>query len=160
MGIWVIGYFHMNQAELSFLRCDPVTDMGSLRRVYELIEEACRRVQDREGIAYFAPQVYADIVAGNLVLFVVYDGPEEVGLFTCHQQMDSRAGVPKLVVQLAYILPGQPDEIMQTGLERCRVYAQELGCRRIRFHAVRKGWSRKAARLGYRLVEYVYERGV
>ncbi|MBD9674948.1 hypothetical protein IB275_30505 [Pseudomonas sp. PDM21] len=137
-----------------------ITTEPELRFAYAILERGCARIAEREGKGYFAPAVYADVQARRAVLFLVYDGPEEVGCFVCKVDNDSRTPTPKLIVSLAYIEPGEPDAVMQAGLDKCREFAADVGCTRIRFHAVRRGWEKRALELGYELVEYVYERGV
>lgn len=140
----------------------PVQGMAELRYLYPMIEAACGRIEARESARYFAPQVYADVVAGQLVLFAVLDGPEHVGLFLCRKLELSRATRPRLLIDLAYTEARHPDAdgIMQAGLDTCMEYARQLGCCALRFHGVRRGWAKRAARWGYQPVETVYERAL
>lgn len=140
----------------------PVQGVAELRYLYPLIEAACGRVQVRECSRYFAPQVYADVLAGNSVLLAVWDGPEDVGLILCRRLEITRAARPRLLIELAYSVARHPDAdaIVQAGLDACVDYGKQLGCSALRFHAVRRGWAKRAERWGYQPVETVYERGL
>lgn len=142
------------------LECRPVQSVPELRYLYPLLERACQRIADREGVAFFAPGVYAEIVAGRAWMFAVWDGAEEVGCFVCYRQDDPRAGTPKLVVWLAYAEPGAPQGALEAGMARCEAHAADLGCRQVRFHARRSGWLKAAEAIGYRQVEYVFEKRI
>lgn len=142
------------------LTCEPVKSEPELRYVYPLLEQACQRIADREGVRHFAPAVYAEIVASRARMFVVWDGPEEVGCFVCHVEPDPRAGTPKLIVTIGYAVPGGPADTMAVGLARCEQHAADTGCMHLRFHAKRKGWEGAAAKLGFALTEYVYEKRI
>lgn len=120
----------------------PVQSTAELRYLYPMIEAACGRIQEREQSRYFAPQVYADVTAGNSVLFVVWDGPEDVGIVLCRKLEITRSARPCLLIELAYSVARHPDAdaIVQAGLDACTRYSEQLGCRALRFHAVRRGW--------------------
>lgn len=139
----------------------PVQGVAELRYLYPLIEAACGRIQEREQSRYFAPQVYADVMAGNSVLFAVWDGPEDVGLVLCRKLVLTRATTPRLLIELAYVVATHEDAdgVLQAGTDACIEYGRQLGCTGLRFHAVRKGWERRGERLGFRAIETVYERG-
>lgn len=142
------------------LVCEPVKSEPELRHVYPLLEDACRRIADREGVEFFVPAVYAEIVSGRSRMFVLWDGPEEVGCFVCHVEQDPRAGTPKLIVSLAYAVPGQADDALLVGMARCEEHAADLGCLHVRFYARREGWAKSAATAGFKPTEHVYEKRI
>lgn len=139
------------------MKCAPVVDLSDIQRAYPLIADGCLRVSQREGEPFFAPSLYAEIMAGNWVLFVVKDDQgEPVGVFICRKQIDARSSLGKLFVLLAYAVPGVTSAL-ETGFAACQRYAAQLGCSHVQFASKRIGWSRRSRQLGYRPAQQLYE---
>ena len=139
------------------MNCAPVVDMAEIQRVYPLIAEACLRVASREGEPFFAPALYAEIMAGHWALFVVYDNAVPVGVFICRSQVDPRTGIAKLFVLLAYVTPDSGPDALSAGFAACKAYAQHCQCSHVQFSSKRVGWARRARQLGYRPGQQLYE---
>ena len=140
------------------MNCTPVVDLADIQRAYPLLADGCSRVSQREGEPFFAPALYAEIMAGNWVLFVVKDDQREpVGAFICRQQIDTRSGTGKLFVLLAYTVPGSGPEALEAGFAACKRYAAQLGCSHVQFASKRIGWARRAQQLGYKPAQQLYE---
>lgn len=139
------------------MNCAPVAEAAEIQRVYPLIAEACLRVATREGEPFFAPSIYADIMAGRWALFVVYDQFEPVGVFVCRAQADPRSLTKKMFVLLAYTVPGCGDAALFAGFAACKHYALECQCSHVQFASKRIGWARRAKQLGYAPAHQLYE---
>jgi len=139
------------------VNCAPVTDTAEIQRVYPLIAEACLRVATREGEPFFAPSIYADIMAGRWALFVVYDRATPMGVFVCRAQSDPRAMTNKMFVLLAYTLPGSGNAALSAGFAACKQYALECRCSHVQFASKRIGWARRAQQMGYKPAHQLYE---
>ena len=137
--------------------CTPVADLADIQRAYPLIAEGCLRVAAREGKPFFAPALYADIMAGRWVLFVVRDKGEQVGTFVCREQLDTRTGMGVMFVLLAYTLPGVAPEALAAGFAACQDYARQCKCTTVQFASKRAGWARRARQLGYVPAQQLYE---
>lgn len=138
------------------MNCKPVVDMADIQRAYPLLADGCLRVHEREGEPFFAPALYAEIMAGNWALFVVSDNGMPVGVFVCRRQNDSRTGTGKMFVLLAYTVPGFP-EALEVGFAACKDYAAQTKCSHVQFASKRIGWARRAQQLGYRPAQQLYE---
>lgn len=136
--------------------CKPVVDLADIQRAYPLIADGCLRVSQREGEPFFAPSLYAEIMAGHWVLFVVSDNGTPVGVFICRKQIDARTSIAKLFVLLAYTVPGFP-EALEAGFAACKQYAAQLQCSHVQFASKRVGWARRAQQLGYKPAQQLYE---
>lgn len=139
------------------MNCVPVVDAVEIQRVYPLIDEACARVAEREGEAFFAPALYAEIMAGRWALFVVYDADQAIGVFVCRAQVSPRAHTPKMFVLLAYTVPGCAPDALSAGFAACKQYAAKCQCSHVQFASQRLGWARRALQLGYRHAQHLYE---
>lgn len=137
--------------------CVPVADAAEIQRVYPLLAEACLRVAKREGEPYFAPALYAEIMAGHWVLFVVYDNAEPIGVFVCRAQATPRAPTAKMFVLLAYTVPRCEAEALIVGFAACKQYAASCRCTHVQFASKRIGWARRAQQLGYKPAQQIYE---
>jgi hypothetical protein len=139
------------------MNCQPVVDLADIQRAYPLIADGCLRVSEREGEPFFAPTLYAEIMAGHWVLFVVKsDQGEPVGVFICRKQIDTRSSLGKLFVLLAYTVPGVA-AALETGFAACKRYAAQLECSHVQFASKRMGWARRAQQLGYKPAQQLYE---
>jgi hypothetical protein len=139
------------------VNCVPVADTQEIQRVYPLIAEACLRVGKREGEAYFAPALYAEIMAGHWALFVVYDHAEPVGVFVCRAQSSPRSTTAKMFVLLAYVVPGRGPDALSVGFAACKQYAANCQCSHVQFASKRIGWARRAQQLGYKPAQQLFE---
>lgn len=139
------------------MKCQPVVDLADIQRAYPLIADGCLRIAQREGEPFFAPTLYAEIMAGQWVLFVVKDDQgEPVGVFICRKQIDTRSSLGKLFVLLAYTVPGVP-AALEAGFAACKTYAAQLECSHVQFASKRVGWARRAQQLGYKPAQQLYE---
>jgi hypothetical protein len=139
------------------MQCKPVVDLADIQRAYPLIADGCLRISEREGEPFFAPTLYAEIMAGNWVLFVVSDNGEPAGVFICRKQIDTRSSLGKLFVLLAYTVPGVGSDALEAGFAACKRYAAQLGCSHVQFASKRIGWARRAQQLGYKPAQQLYE---
>ena len=139
------------------MNCVPVVELAEIQRVYPLLAEACLRVATREGEPFFAPALYAEIMAGHWVLFVVYDNAEAVGVFVCRAQVDPRTSTGKLFVLLAYTTPGRGPDALTAGFAACKQYAAQCQCTHVQFASKRIGWARRALQLGYKPAQQLFE---
>ena len=132
--------------------------MADIQRAYPLLADACLRVATREGQPFFAPALYAEIMAGRWAQFVVSDDESTpVGVFVCRAQEDSRAGKPVMFVLLAYVTPGHGPEALAAGFAACKQYAAHCQCAKVQFASKRVGWARRAAQLGYKPAQQLFE---
>jgi hypothetical protein len=131
--------------------------MAGIQRIYPLLSDACLRVGQREGESYFAPEIYAAVMAGQWSLFAVQDGGEPVGLFICRSQLTPGDAAKRLFILVAYAVPGAGPEVLEAGFSACRDYAVQCGCSFLQFVSKRAGWARRAAQLGYKPARQVYE---
>lgn len=139
------------------MNCHPVVDLAEIQRAYPLIADGCLRVSQREGEPFFAPTLYAEIMAGHWVLFVVKDDQgEPVGVFICRKQIDPRSSLGKLFVLLAYAVPGVR-AALEAGFAACKLYAAQTQCSHVQFASKRIGWARRAQQLGYKPAQQLYE---
>jgi len=139
------------------MNCQPAVDMADIQRAYPLLADGCLRVSQREGEPFFAPALYAEIMAGHWVLFVVKsDQGEPVGVFICRKEINPRSSLGKLFVLLAYTVPGLP-AALEAGFAACKRYAAQLECSHVQFASKRIGWARRAQQLGYKPAQQLYE---
>jgi len=139
------------------MHCAPVADRAEIQRVYPLLADACMRVGEREGEAYFAPALYAELMAGHWALFVVYDNAEAVGVFVCRAQSSPRSTTDKMFVLLAYTVPGCGPDALAVGFAACKQYAVDCRCSHVQFASKRIGWARRAQQLGYKPAQQLFE---
>jgi hypothetical protein len=140
------------------MKCAPVVEMADIQRAYPVLAEGCLRVATREGQPFFAPALYAEVMAGRWAQFMVYDDQgEPVGVFVCRAQADSRTGQSVMFVLLAYVLPGHGPEALGAGFAACKQYAAQCQCSKVQFASKRVGWARRAQQLGYRPAQQLYE---
>ena len=137
-----------------FQRVEQVQD---LRDHYSLIEQACERLNARAQRAFFAPDVYADLLEGRARAVLAFQGQRAVGFFATRPGTDSE-GRPTLLVWLAYVVPGTPGDVLLAGMHLVEHIAKEDCLGSVVFATQRKGWLRAAAKLGYRLTEYRFEK--
>lgn len=140
------------------MKCAPVVEMEDIQRAYPVLAEGCLRVATREGQPFFAPALYAEIMAGRWAQFVVYDDDNNpVGVFVCRAQVDTRSGQSVMFVLLGYVCPGQDSDALAAGFDACKQYAAQCGCTKVQFASKRTGWARRALQLGYKPAQQLFE---
>lgn len=134
----------------------PIESVAMLRAVYPMLEEACQRISAREGREHFAPDVYARLVRGDARMTVIERSGEPVGLFVTAKGLDHNDLPTVLHIELAYVLPGQPDDVMWAGIAECQDQARDDKRTQLTFGTQRRGWMRLAPRYGYELKELIF----
>ena len=123
-----------------------------LSTIWPKIRPALGKIIARHGSDGWLPEdVYAIVCAGNATLYV-NDG-EWLGF--CVLQVIPHYTQKRLHVWVLH-LSSDPAPFM----ERLRTLAQQCGATKITFSTARKGWERRAARLGFRPAMQNYEQEV
>lgn len=138
--------------------CLAVTSAEMLRAAYPLLDEACQRLTEREGRPHFAPDVYAELLAGKGKAFVVRSFDAPVGVFVVQPTADSN-GAPALQLWIGYAVPGASGAF-EFGLRECERMAAAEGRQTLVFGSCRRGWLRHAPRAGFELREFIFEKRV
>lgn len=125
--------------------------LHEIPKLWPLIRPALDKLALHGSDGWLPEDVYAIVCAGNATLYV-NDGD---WLGFCVLQVMPHYTTKKLHVWLLY-LASDPAPFM----DRLRAVARSCGATKITFATARKGWQRRAARLGFRPAMMNYEQEV
>tara|TARA_R100000773_G_scaffold43935_2_gene43495 strand:- start:203 stop:607 length:405 start_codon:yes stop_codon:yes gene_type:complete len=93
--------------------------------------------------------IYADVVMGSSLLWLMLNEEQPAGFIVGRKQND---GV--FFLWAGYCEPHIDDLIKWTLIEQATI---SVGCKKIAFESWRKGWEKKAKKLGFRPRKYIKE---
>lgn len=93
------------------------------------------------------------LLSGEKLLWVCTKDEVYMGFITT-QVIRFPGTIPTVEVTHAYIKKGADPEVFYEGLDQVKDYAKDVGCKRIRFYSMRKGFERKIPELKKGYTEY------
>lgn len=128
-----------------------VVPIHELPAVWPRIRAELEALSKHGSDGWISEDVYAIIVSGNATLY--YNDEGWFG-FAVLQVIPNYTG-KRLHVWVAHI-----ETDPKPYMERLRALARSVGASKITFSSARKGWERRAVRLGFKPSMMIYEQGV
>lgn len=130
-----------------------------LQSHFKLLEEGCERISRRNGFETFAPDIYHSLLLGKTMLVVGYRDGVVKGFFV-YYTVEPPIGPSQMHVWLGYIRPGDPADGILAAFQEIEKTAKMHGCSQICFSTRRRGWEKVMKRVGMRVREITYFKGI
>ena len=130
-----------------------------LQTYFFMLDEGCRRISKRQGFLTFAPDIYHALLDQKVHMVVGFRNGEPKGYFV-YYTVQPVIGPSQMYVWLGYIRPGDPEDGILAAFNEIEVIAKEKGCSQICFATRRRGWEKLANRVGMRIRDYTFFKGV
>jgi hypothetical protein len=136
-----------------------LTTHDDLQEYFPLLEEGCKRISRTQGFTTFAPDIYHALLQGKVEMVVGFRDGVAKGFFV-HHTVQPAIGPAHFYVWLGFIRSGDPEDGIVAAFNEIERIAAERGCSQIVFTTRRRGWGKLAERVGMRLRDYTFFKGV